>query len=97
MRGDDERRAGRERGCEAGRDEEVRVHDLRLEAAGDRPRIADEPHVAAPATAAAVHDRTLELVTTVAQRLLHLGDEDSEIGVVRPRVHLRDEEDAHPP
>ena len=95
--GDDERRAGRERSCEARRDEEVRVHDLRLEAAGDRPRIGDEPHVAAPATAAAVHDRTLELVTTVAQRLLHLLDEDAEIRVVRPRVHLRDEEDAHPP
>ena len=53
--------------------------------------------MAAPATAAAVHDRTLELVTTVAQRLLHLLDEDAEIRVVRPRVHLRDEEDAHPP
>ena len=39
--------------------------------------------------------RELELVTPVAERQLELPHEHAEVGVVRPRVHLRDEEDPH--
>ena len=74
----------------------MRVDHLRVEAACDRSGPGDEPQVAALTTPAAVHDRTLELVTPVAQRLLHLLDEDAEIRAVGTRIHLRDEEDAHP-
>ncbi len=93
--GDDERRAGGERGGEAGRNEEVRVDDVGPEAAGGGARVAGEPEVPCHAAAAAVDDGPLELVPSLRERLLELGDEDAEIGVFGSRVHLRDEQDAH--
>jgi hypothetical protein len=34
-------------------------------------------------------------VSTRAQSALHLRDEDAEVGVARPGIHLRDEENPH--
>ena len=36
-----------------------------------------------------------DLVAAPRECALHLGDEDTEVGVGRAGVHLRDEEDAH--
>ena len=43
---------------------------------------------------ARVHDRTLDLVPARDELALEVRDEDPEVRVVRPRVHLRDEEDS---
>jgi hypothetical protein len=34
-------------------------------------------------------------VPAALERVRELRDEDAEVGIVRPGVHLRDEEDAH--
>jgi hypothetical protein len=34
-------------------------------------------------------------VTATLERVRDLGDEHAEVGIVRTRVHLRDEKDAH--
>ena len=47
------------------------------------------------AAAAPVEHRELDLVPALAQRVLQLRDERAEVGVGRPRVHLRDEQDPH--
>ena len=95
MRGDDERRTRRERRSEPGRDEEVRVDDVRVEAARGSPGVAREPEVTPRPAAPAVHDRALELVPARDELPLERGDEDPEVGVVRARVHLGDEQDPH--
>jgi hypothetical protein len=46
------------------------------------------------ATSAPIDDRALELVAARAELVLEALDEDPEVRVVRPRVHLGDEEDA---
>ena len=47
----------------------------------------------APAAAPPVDDRALDLVAARGELALEGRDEDAEVGVGRPRVHLRDEED----
>ncbi len=42
---------------------------------------------------APVDDRALDLVSAREELPLEARDEDAEIRVVRPRIHLRDEED----
>ena len=93
VRGDDERRARRERGGEAGGNEEVRVGDVGMEARAARARVADEREVAASAATSRVDDGPLDLVAARDELALEVRDEDPEVRVVRPRVHLRDEED----
>jgi hypothetical protein len=46
------------------------------------------------APSAPIDDRALELVAARAELVLEALDEDPEVRVVRPRVHLGDEEDA---
>ena len=93
VRGDDERRARRERRREARRDEEVRVDDVGPEAPRGADGVADESEVAPPSSGRAVDDGALDLVPPRDELALEVGDEDSEVRVVRARVHLRDEED----
>ena len=40
-------------------------------------------------------DAALDDVTACGERLLEAADEDAEVRVGRPRVHLRDEQDLH--
>ncbi len=49
--------------------------------------------MATPPTGPAVDDSALEVVASQGELALEVGDENAEVGVVRPRVHLRDEED----
>ena len=51
--------------------------------------------VAAFAAGAPVEHGALDLVPAGRDGSLELGDEDAEIGVVRPGVHLRHEQDPH--
>src|SRR5207302_6603196 len=93
--GDDEGRAARERGDQAGRDEEVRVDDVRSEAARSAAGGAGELEVAALAAGASVENGELELVAARLERAFGLGDERAEVGIVGPGIHLRDEQDPH--
>jgi hypothetical protein len=96
VRGHDERCARRrERGEQAGRDEEVGVDDIRTEPAGCRERPAPEAQIAALAAAPALDDRPFELVPSPRERPLEPLHEDAEIGVGRPGIHLGDEQDPH--
>ena len=54
-----------------------------------------ELEVAELAAGAAVEDRAVEPVAAPLERGCELGHEHAEVGVVRPGVHLRDEQDAH--
>ena len=83
----------RQRRGETGRHEEVRVGHVRIEPPRCAERVAEEPKMATDASGAGAHDRALELVPALAQLVLEVRDEDAQIRVVRPRVHLRDEED----
>ena len=91
---DDERRACRERGREARRHEEVGVRDIRIEATCATPSVAEQPHVASRAAAPLVHDRALDLVPARDELAFEVRHEDAEIRIVRPRIHLGDEEDS---
>ena len=91
--GHDERRASRERSGQAGGNEKVRIRDLRVEPPGDPPGVPEERDVAA-ASSSGVHDRVLDLVSSDEELALEARDEDSEVRIVRPRVHLGDEQDA---
>ena len=91
--GDDERRARGERRDESGRDEEVRVDDVRPRSPGAPHRIAEEACVASRPSLATVDHGALDLVTARQELALEGGDEHSEIRVRRARVHLGDEED----
>ena len=93
--GDDERRASGQRRGQAGRNEEVRVDDVGPDTACRAERAGREGRVAALPAGAAVEHGPLELVPALAQGALELRHEHAEIGVVGPRVHLRDEQDAH--
>ena len=70
----------------------MRVHDVGLGGATDA---ACELEVAQPAAGAPVEHRKVDIVPTLAERELHLPHEDTEVGIVRSRIHLRDEQDAH--
>ena len=94
VRGDDERSARRERGRKAGRDEEVRVGDVGMEAPRRPGGIAEQAQVAPPPSDARVDDRPLDLVPPGDQLVLEVRDEHPEVRIVRPGVHLRDEEDS---
>ncbi len=72
----------------------MRVRDVGLEAAGHASGVAEERGVACP-SAARVDDRTLELVAAGGELALEVRDEDAEVGVIRPWIHLGDEEDSH--
>jgi hypothetical protein len=92
--GHDERSALRERGDQACWDEDVRVDHVgpRRPASGAR-----QLEVSALPACATIDHRAVELVASLGERTLQLLDEDAEVRVVRPGVHLRDEEDAHRP
>ena len=72
----------RERGDQAARDEEVRVHDVGPRGA---QRAARELEVAELAAGARVEHRALDLVPALDERALDLRDERAEIGRVRAR------------
>ena len=91
---DDQRLAGRDGRGEAGRDQEVRVHDIGVKSPRDAGGLRCEPEVTTLAAGARVEHRALDLMPPVAERALDLSDERAQIGVVRPRVHLRDEQDS---
>ncbi len=93
VRGDDERRARRERSGETRGHEEVRVGDVGIEAPRRASGIAEQPQVPASAARARVDDRALDLVPAREELALEVRDEDAEVRVVPARVHLRDEED----
>ncbi len=94
MCGDDERRPRRERPEKACRDEEVRVDDVWPELPRGAQRVEREPEVATSSAGAAVDDGALELVPARDELALEVGHEHPEIGIVGPRVHLRDEKDS---
>ena len=79
---------------EPGRNEKVRPDDIgsRLRCAPDVPAQLEEPQLAAGTM---VEHCKVDVVSASTQRVHALRDEGSEIGIFRPRVHLRHEEDAH--
>ena len=91
--GHDERRASRERSGQAGGNEKMRIRDVRVEPPGDTPGVPEERDVAA-ASSPGVHDRALDLVSTYQELALEVRNEDSEVRIVRARVHLGNEQDA---
>ena len=95
MRGDDERCARCERGGEPGGNQEVRVHDVRVEAARRAKGVAGEIEVAALPACAPVENGPLDVVPPPGERALDLCDERPEVGIVGPGIHLRDEQDPH--
>ena len=94
VRGDDERRADSERG-QAARDEKVGVDDVRSEASRCSDHSRRKDGVSPLPAGAPVEHRTLDMVAALGEGELELADEDAEIRVVRARIHLRDEQDAH--
>src|SRR5207247_1218190 len=69
--------------------------DVRPEAARGAAGVACEIEVAALPAGAPVEDGSLDVVAALRERALDLGDERPEIGIVRPGIHLRDEQDPH--
>ena len=84
-----------ERADQPGRNEEVRVDDVGLEAARRGERRAREPEVLHLAAAAPIENRALDLVAARDELLLEPAHEHAEVGVGRPGVHLGDEQDPH--
>jgi len=64
-----------------------------VEASCDTSRVADEGDVTSPASAS-VDDGALDLVPARKKLALEIRDEDSEVRIVRARVHLGNEQDA---
>ncbi len=95
VRRHDERRARLEGGEQAGRNEKVRVDDVGPEPSRAVPYRPGKAKLAPPAAAAAVDDSSLELVSSCDELALNRLDEDPEIGVFRPGIHLRYEQDPH--
>ena len=75
--------------------EEVCVHDVGLEAARRGQRRAREPEVLHLAAAAPIENRALDLVPARDELFLQSAHEHAEVGIGRPRIHLRDEQDPH--
>ena len=86
------RRDRRDRPC---RHEKMGVHDVRAEAPSRTHGVDAEARVLRPRPATPVDHGALELVPLRLQLVLDLGDEGAEVRIVRARVHLRDEQDAH--
>ena len=59
----------------------------------DTPRVPEERDVARLSSGPPVDDRAFDLVTAREELALEARDEDPEVGIVRPRVHLGDEQD----
>ena len=98
MGGDDQRcprGESRQQPREAGREEEVRVDDVRPEPPRGPHRTGTELRVAQLAAAAPVEHDPLDLVPARSQLALQPLDEDAEIGRLGGGVHLGDEQDAH--
>ena len=95
MSGHDRRRASEENGGEPGRDEEVRVDDVRLEAMGRAAHLTREPQVPALASAPTPRYDALDLVPALDESPLDSLDEGPEIRIPGPWIHLRDEQDLH--
>jgi hypothetical protein len=91
MGGDDERRIDFRRE-QTGGNQKMRPDDVWPRGATDT---LSKLEVARLPAGAPVEHRKLDVVTALSQRTLAEGDERAEVGIVRPRVHLRDEEDAH--
>ena len=92
VRRDDERGPCRDGRGKARRNEEVRVRDVRPEVSRGTDGVAEEREVP-PSSSASVDDGPRNLVPAREELALEVSDEDAEIGVVSPRVHLGDEED----
>ena len=92
--GNDERRPRSERCGESRGHEEVRVHDVGTEPPRRAKGVAREHEMAPSASCATIEHSTLELMPARGELALEVRDEDAEIRVVRPRIHLGDEEDA---
>ena len=72
----------------------MRVDDVRPEAPGGADDVAGEGEVA-PVATPAIDDRPRELVPARLEAGLEVRHEGAERRCRRPRVHLRDEQDAH--
>ena len=90
--GHHEWRALGERGDQPGGDEKVSVDDVGARCAAC---VARQLEVSELPSRSTVEHGAVDLVAPLHERALHLRDENAEVGVGRPRVHLRDEEDAH--
>ncbi len=86
VRGDDERRAPGERD-QPGRNEEMRVDDIRAEASGCSARTTCEPQILRRATSTTVDDGRLDDMAPPLERLGKLSYEDPVVGVGRARPH----------
>ena len=73
----------------------MRVHDVGSEAPRRADGIAGEREMSSPSTGALIDHRALQIMPASREFPLEVGDEDSEVGVVRAGIHLRDEEDLH--
>ena len=93
VRSNHERSPRSEGADQAGRNEEVGVDDVGPEAACEREGPGRETEVSAAPALAPVENGTLDLVPSVGELALERRDEDAEVRVCRPRIHLRDEED----
>ena len=70
------------------------VGDVRVEPPCDAPGVPGERDVAGAPPCPGVHHRSLDHVAARDELALEVCDEDSEVRIVRPRVHLGDEQDA---
>ena len=70
----------------------MRVHDVGTRSA---QRSLRELEVAEPSAGARIENGAVDLVPARDELAFELRDERPEIGSVRPRIHLRDEEDPH--
>ena len=95
VRGHHQRRPAREPGDQSARDEEVGVDDVRLKAARGLEGATGQGGVTALAAPAPVEHRELYRVPARTQRTLDLGDEDAQIWILGPWIHLRDEKNPH--
>jgi hypothetical protein len=71
----------------------VGIRHIGVELAGGTSCVPDELEMATSPAAAPVDDRPFDLVTAHEELALEVRDEDPEVGIVRPGVHLGDEQD----
>jgi len=95
VRRDHERRLRGKRGDQSGGNEKVGVHDVGTKPPRLLPRVAREGKKTKLPARAPVEHRPFDLVPAPRELALQLGNEDSEIGIARARIHLRDEQDSH--
>ena len=92
-RGHDQRRTSGERCDQSSRNEEVGVHDVRVETARGLAGRASELEVLALPASTTVENGAFHVVTTRDELLFEPAHEYAEIGIRRTRIHLRDEQD----